>query len=98
MPTRNFYAKVSKKLKGKETVLGILLATLFLGGFIFIKELAGIAGDLWFIAVGLLVVSLMATSMINTDRDSVDKTANELLAVLVINMTIVFATIFWFSE
>ena len=98
MPTRNFYTKLSKKVKGKEIVLGILLVLMFLGGFIFIEKLTGIVGDLWFIFIGLLMVPLMATSMIDPDRDLVDKSANESLAVLVINVTIVSAIIFWFFE
>lgn len=96
MPTRNLYIKLSKKLKGKEPILVILIALLFISGFLYIKELTGIAGNLWFITIGLLMVLLMARLMINPDGDYSDKTEDEFLAVLMINVMIIFGVVFWF--
>lgn len=98
MPTRNLYVKFVKKLKGKEPAIDILLLLLFLGTFVFIKELTGVAGKLWFTAFGLIMVSRMAVSMLNPDRDPVDKTQNESMAVFVMNMMIVMILSSWFID
>lgn len=104
MPTRNFYAGVSRTFGPHQRSLKFALLAVWLGGFALLAAVALllkaesallVLGKLWFTSCVLLGIVYGCTHWFSPERDPLDSSPTESWSAIVINLGVLLTAWVW---